>query len=66
MSLENIILAVILGVLAAIVYSLRMLVLMDRKIANMEGHLEKIAMKIVKEEYKIEKLVAKKPKKKKK
>ncbi len=50
----DVILAIIIGVLAAIVYSLRILVLMDRKIARIEMHIEKMAHKMVKEEYKIE------------
>ncbi len=51
----RIMLAVIVGTLAAIVYSLRMLVLMDRRIERIENHTEKLAKKMLKEEYKIEK-----------
>lgn len=51
----RIMLAVIVGTLAAIVYSLRMLVLMDRRIERIENHTEKLARKMLKEEYKIEK-----------
>lgn len=50
----DVVLAIIIGVLAAIVYSLRVLVLMDRKIARIEMHIEKMAHKMVKEEYLIE------------
>ncbi|MBI4441039.1 hypothetical protein HY639_02635 [Candidatus Woesearchaeota archaeon] len=50
----DVVLAIIIGVLAAIVYSLRILVLMDRKIARIEMHIEKMAHKMVKEEYQIE------------
>lgn len=51
----RIILAVIIGTLAAIVYSLRVLILMERRIARMELHLENMANKMIREEYKIEK-----------
>ena len=65
----GIILAVILGTLAAIVYSLRVLVLMDRKLARMEAHVEALALKILREEKKeleilgVKKKVARKVKK---
>tara|TARA_Y100000310_G_scaffold100745_1_gene98630 strand:+ start:2455 stop:2679 length:225 start_codon:yes stop_codon:yes gene_type:complete len=58
-------LAVIIGVLAAIVYSLRVLVLMERRVARIELHIEKLAEKMIKEEMKIERsLRARKPAKK--
>ena len=50
----TIILSIIIGVLAAIVYSLRVLVLMERRVARMEMHLEKVAEKILREELTIE------------
>ena len=60
----GLILAVIIGALAAIIYSLRILVLMDRKIERIEQHLEKITYKTLKEENKeINILEKKKPKK---
>lgn len=62
MALEQVILYVIIGVLAAIVYSLRILVLMERRIANIEKHIEKIVTKILKQEIKIEKGLKKKKK----
>ena len=49
------ILGVIVGTLAAIVYSLRILVLLERRIARMDAHIEIITKKIAKEEIKIEK-----------
>ena len=58
----KIILAVIIGTLLAIVYSMRLLVLMERRVARMEMHIEKIAAKIVHEEYRIEKQLGKKKK----
>jgi hypothetical protein len=49
------ILGIIIGTLAAIVYSLRVLVLMERRIARMDAHIEIITKKIAREEFKIEK-----------
>lgn len=51
---QEITLAIIIGTLAAIVYSLRILVLMERRIARIEMHIESVVNKIVKEEIKIE------------
>jgi hypothetical protein len=48
-------LAVVVGTLAAIVYSLRILVLMERRMGRIEAHIDNIAHKILKEELKIEK-----------
>ena len=56
----TIILAVIIGTLLAIIYSLRILFLMERRIANVESHIQTITKKILKEELKIEKKTAKK------
>lgn len=50
-----VILAAIIGTLAAIVYSLRVLVLMERRVARIEIHLERMVGKVLKEELKIEK-----------
>ena len=49
-SLEIIILAIIVGTLAAIVYSLRILVLLERRIARIDYHLELMTRKIAKAE----------------
>ena len=57
-----IILAIIIGTLFAIVYSLRVLVLMERRIARIEGHIEMVANKIIKEELRIEKSLKRKKK----
>ena len=46
----NVTLAIVVGTLAAIVYSLRVLVLMERRISRIEGHVESISAKILKEE----------------
>lgn len=55
LNLEGVILSIIIGTLAAIVYSLRVLVLMERRVSRIEGHIETIAAKILKEELRIEK-----------
>jgi hypothetical protein len=51
----EILLAITLGVLAAIVYSLRVLVLLERRIARMDENLERVVMRIAKDEMLIEK-----------
>ncbi len=53
-------LSVIIATLAAIVYCLRYIVLIDRKIERIEEHLDKIVHKTLAEEFRIEKLVKKK------
>lgn len=53
-------LAVIIGTLAGIVYSLRVLFLIERRIARIEEHMDKIVHRVLKEEIKIEKLVRRK------
>lgn len=53
------ILIVILGTLFAVVYSLRVLVLMERRIARIEAHIERVVGKVIKEEIKIEKTIKK-------
>lgn len=53
-AMNVVILAVICGTLAAIVYCLRVLVIMERRIARMDAHIEVITRKIAKEELRIE------------
>ncbi len=53
-------LAVIVGTLAAIVYCVRVLVLMERRVARIEEHLDNIAHKILSEEQAIEKVLRRK------
>ena len=55
-------LAIIIGTLAAIVYALRVLVLMERRIARIDKHIEMMAEKIVLEEGQILKAVRKRKK----
>jgi hypothetical protein len=50
-------LAVVIGTLAAIVYSLRVLVLMERRMARIETHIDRVVHKILKEELKIERMI---------
>jgi hypothetical protein len=51
---ESIILVIILGTLAAIVYSLRRLVLIERRVASLDMNIEKLVKAILSEEVKIE------------
>lgn len=59
---QEVTLAIIVGTLAAIVYSLRVLVLMERRIARIEAHVENVVGKIIKEELKIERTLNKRKK----
>ncbi len=59
-SMQVVILAIIIGTLLAIVYSLRLLVLLERRIARMDENLLRITRRVVKEEDEIEHLLKKK------
>jgi len=59
-------LAVVIGTLAAIVYSLRVLVLMERRMAKIEMHIDRVTQKILNEEVKIERMIKRRTVKKKK
>ena len=59
MGVQEITLAVIVGTLGAIVYSLRVLVLMERRIARIEEHIERVVGKVMQEEVRIEKSMKK-------
>ena len=65
LGIPEVTLSIIIGVLVAIVYSLRVLVLMDRKIARVENHIEKIAAAVLREETSIEKMLKRKKQRKK-
>lgn len=54
LELAEVILAVIIGTLAAIVYSLRVLILLERRVASMEANIQKLTTKVLKEEVVIE------------
>jgi hypothetical protein len=49
-SVLTVTLAIVIGTLAAIVYSLRILVLLERRISRIDKHIEMMAMTIVKDE----------------
>lgn len=53
----RIVLAVIVGVLFGIVYSMRVLVLMERRVARIEKHIETLVQKALKQEGSILKAV---------
>ena len=57
---QEITLFIIVGTLFAIVYSLRVLVLMERRIARIEAHIELVVNKVIKEELKIERSLKRK------
>ena len=57
---QEVTLAVIIGTLAAIVYSLRVLVLMERRIARIEMHVENVVERVMKEEIRIERSMKRK------
>ncbi|MBL7050550.1 hypothetical protein ISS04_00115 [Candidatus Woesearchaeota archaeon] len=65
LTLEQLTLAIIVGTLSAIVYALRVLVILERRMARMDGNIMKITKKVVAEELKIEKALKIKKKKKK-
>jgi len=46
-ALLRITLAIIIGTLAAIIYSLRVLVLMERRVASIESHIDKLVHKVL-------------------
>ncbi len=57
MALEGsygLVLAIIVATLAAIVYSLRILVLLERRIARIDTHIEALVKSVMREEVKIE------------
>lgn len=55
MVVDTIILGIIIGTLAAIVYSLRVLILLERRIARMDLNIEALTHSILREELRIEK-----------
>lgn len=55
LELAEVILAIIIGTLAAIVYSLRVLILLERRVASMEANIQKLTTKVLNEEIVIEK-----------
>ena len=59
LGVQEVTLAIIVGALGAIVYSLRVLVLMERRIARIELHIENVVNKVMKEETAIERSLKK-------
>ena len=60
LEIQQVILAVIIGTLLAIVYSLRVLILVERRVASMEANIQKLTSKVLKEELVIEKALKRK------
>lgn len=60
LDLSGVILAVIIGTLAAIVYSLRILILLERRVANMEMNIQRMTARVLREEIIIEKALGRK------
>ena len=60
LEMAEVILAVIVGTLAAIVYSLKVLILLERRVASMEANIQKLTSKVLKEETTIERVIRKK------
>ncbi len=54
MGADTVILGIIIGTLAAIVYSLRVLILLERRIARMDLNIETLTRRILREELVIE------------
>lgn len=66
LELAEVILAVIIGTLAAIVYSLRVLILLERRVASMEMNIQKVTSKILAHEVGVMKFADKRKSSKKK
>jgi len=60
LELAELILAVIIGTLAAIAYSLRVLIVLERRVASMEANIQKLTAKVLKEETVIERVIRRK------
>lgn len=59
-------LAIVVGMLLAIIFALRILVIMERRVARMELHIERLVSSILREEKTIEKKLGSGQRKKKK
>ena len=59
LTVADVTLAIIIGTLAAIAYCLRIMVLMERRIARIEMHIERVVDKVIKEEITIERSMKK-------
>lgn len=54
MEFSGVILGIVIGTLAAIVYSLRVLVLMERRIARIDSHIEALVLQVLTKEEEIQ------------
>ena len=59
LNVEGLVLAIIVALLLAIIYSLRIFYLIERRIMSIEGHIEKMTKKILEEEKIIERKIKK-------
>jgi len=62
LELAEVILAIIIGTLFAIVYCLRVLILLERRVASMESNIQRLTSKVLQEETIIEKSLRRKKK----
>ena len=58
--LIRLVLAVIVAVMLGIIYCLRVLVLMERRVAKIEHHIDIVVQKILREEFRIERNIKRK------
>ena len=65
LSIEGATLAIIIGTLFAIVYAMRILVILERRMARMDANLLRLTEKVLSEEMKIEHSLVKKKRRKK-
>ena len=63
LEIQQVILAVIIGTLLAIVYSLRVLILVERRVASMETNIQRLTSKVLKEEINIQRAISGRKKK---
>ena len=63
LEIQQVILAVIIGTLLAIVYSLRVLILVERRVASMEMNIQRLTSKVLKEEINIQRAISGRKKK---
>ena len=54
MAADTVVLGIIIGTLAAIVYSLRVLILLERRISRMDLNIESLTRKVLAEELRLE------------
>ncbi|MBS3123928.1 hypothetical protein J4437_04825 [Candidatus Woesearchaeota archaeon] len=62
LEIAEVILAVIIGTLAAIVYSLRVLILLERRVASMEENIQRMTSRVLADEEAVRKIISKRRK----